>query len=298
MEPEPREDRVGGDDPQPDVRVVHPDPALREEHPVDEDDQPEQHGDRAAPEQEPGQDVQEDRHQDAGHDAGDAPRVGMPADLDGGHAPAGVEREQLLAVRGWVLLVLVEHHRDRDEAQRGVGIDRVAVRLDDVDRVRAGAPVRCRHRPFDVDHLRREVVVRATGRRPGQRQRLVEVGPWVVAGLGDHDRDAGAVRRGHRRVERVVLDVVDPDEAFHRPADVERLADARVGGVDEGDAVRGAHRDAVVTPALGQLGDPIERRPAELDGRAWCRSRRPCSRSRPRSRSQARARPRAGSRRA
>ena len=36
-QPEGREERVGGHDAEPDIRVVHPDPALGEEHPVDED---------------------------------------------------------------------------------------------------------------------------------------------------------------------------------------------------------------------------------------------------------------------
>ena len=36
--PERREQGVGGDDEQPDVDIVHPDPALDEEHPVDEDE--------------------------------------------------------------------------------------------------------------------------------------------------------------------------------------------------------------------------------------------------------------------
>ena len=42
----------------PDVDVVHPDPRLDEEHPVDEDEQPDQPGDEAAPEEDPGEQVE------------------------------------------------------------------------------------------------------------------------------------------------------------------------------------------------------------------------------------------------
>ena len=53
--------RVRGDDEQPDVDVVHPDPRLDEEHPVDEDEQPDQPGDEPAAEQDPRQQVEADR---------------------------------------------------------------------------------------------------------------------------------------------------------------------------------------------------------------------------------------------
>ena len=51
--------RVRGDDEDAGVDVVHRDPALHEEHPVEQREQPDQHGDGAPPEQDPGQQEQE-----------------------------------------------------------------------------------------------------------------------------------------------------------------------------------------------------------------------------------------------
>ena len=56
--PDRREDRVGGDDEQADVDIVHPDPGLDEEHPVGDDEQADEAGHEAAPEEDPGQEVQ------------------------------------------------------------------------------------------------------------------------------------------------------------------------------------------------------------------------------------------------
>ena len=154
--PERSEQRVRGEDAKRDVRVVHPDPGLDEEHPVDEGEDPDEDRDLSPPEQDPGQDVQQAGHRGAGEDAGDPPRERVLADLDADHLAARIEGQDLLAVVRRVALVRVHVDRDRVERQRRVGEDRarVAVGLDDVDR-RAG-PVGLDAE--DVDHLGRLVV--------------------------------------------------------------------------------------------------------------------------------------------
>ena len=262
VEPQRREDRVRGDDPQAHVRVVHADPALGEQHAVHERDHPDHDRDGAAPEQEPREDVHEQRHQDAGDHAGHAPRIGVPPDLDRSDLAAGVEGEQLLPIRGRVLLVLVQHHHRGHVGQGRVGVDRIRVRLDDVDRVRAYRAGRCRHRALDVDHSRGEVVVGTPG--PGTGQDVGAVDPRRCVALRDDDRELGAFLGRDGRVQRVVLDVVDTHDPADGAAHVQRLRDRARDELDERDPVGGGDGEPVVAHALGDLADAAHAGPAEL----------------------------------
>ena len=150
--PQRGEQRVGGDDEQPDVDVVHPDPRLDEEHPVDDDEQADQPGDQAPAEQDPGEQIDERRRQRPGDDPGQPPGEGVRPGVDRRGRPGAVEQEQLLAIRRWVHRVEVGPPGRRHEAVRQprIGVDRVAVRLDDVDGPRPGRG-RARREAEDVD---------------------------------------------------------------------------------------------------------------------------------------------------
>ena len=137
------EQRVGSDDEQPDVGVVHADPRLDEEHPVDQDEDGHEPGHEPSPEQDPREEVQADRHQDTGDDPGQAPGEGMRADVDGRGLPVGAEDQELLAIGGGVVGLDVHRPGGRLQAggELGVGVDRVrgwlAMGFDDVDGPRA-----------------------------------------------------------------------------------------------------------------------------------------------------------------
>ena len=68
--PDRGEDRVGRDDEQADVDVVHADPRLDEEHPVEDDEQRDEPRHEPPPEEDPRQQVEQGRRQGAGDDPG------------------------------------------------------------------------------------------------------------------------------------------------------------------------------------------------------------------------------------
>ena len=168
--PDHGEQDVGGHDAQPDVGVVHADPALREEHPVDRDQEAEDHGYLTPAEQDPGQEVEEHRHRDPGQDPGQTPGIRVLADVDRGDRPRGRKGEQLLPVGGRIALVDVEDQGRRTERQSGIRIDRSGVRFDHVHRRLARFGSTSEH----VDHLGREVVGDPAGVRAGQDEGGVE----------------------------------------------------------------------------------------------------------------------------
>ena len=136
-----------------------------------------QAGHEPALEQDAGEQVQADRHQRAGDHAGQPPGERVRTGLDRGRLAVGAEDEELLAVIGRVLRLGVERPGRGLEVGRQacVGIDRVAVRLDDVDRPPVGSrrigPGRRVGPPEDVDLLRGVVVG-----HPRARARAVDAG--------------------------------------------------------------------------------------------------------------------------
>ncbi len=194
--PDRREHGVGGHDPQPDVRVVHPDPGLDEEHPVGDGEDADEDADLSAPEQDPGQEVDEARHQGPGDDTGQAPGERVLADLDAGDRSVVAEREDLLAVGAGIGLGDVDRPGRRLERQAGIGEDGVGMRLDHVDRP-AGA---VRRRAEDMDHLG-GLVPGDPGADDRERQRPLEGGAVLrrIAADGD-DRDPSRIapRRSRR----------------------------------------------------------------------------------------------------
>ena len=134
---------------------------------------------------------------------GQAPGEGVLARVDGRRAPVGLEGEELLAVRARVALVLVQDDGRRLEGQRGVGIDGIRVRLDDVDA--RGAAVR--RRAEDVDHLGGEVVADPAARRAGQPERGLERGRSAGPGCRSPWRPSGPSSAVVRDVQPVLVEV-------------------------------------------------------------------------------------------
>ena len=96
--PDRREQGVGGDDEQAHVDVVHGDPGLDEEHPVDRNQDPDEDRHGSSPEQDPGQQVQQERRQGAGDDPREAPRKGVAANVDRGDRAVGRSHQERLAI--------------------------------------------------------------------------------------------------------------------------------------------------------------------------------------------------------
>ena len=142
--------RVGGDDEQADVDVVHADPRLDEEHPVGEDEQPDEAGDEAAPEEDPGEQVEQRRGQRPGDDARAAARRRRATRCRSPRTPRRASKtSSCWRSVGRVVGLKSARPGGRHEAVRqpGVGEDRVAVRLDDVDGPRPGRRSRPGARP-------------------------------------------------------------------------------------------------------------------------------------------------------
>ena len=167
----------------------------------------------------------------------------------------------------------------RDPGQRRVRVDRIAVRLDDVHRRSARRRRRGLgtlrgdqlDRAFDVDHPRRLVVVRAAGRRAGQLERLVDTGAGrrVVRGarlrLGQDDRrDPRALLGLDRRVDRVLVDVGDPDNALDRAVERDGVEDDPGRLVDEHQAAARADDEGIALVRVGELGHAGQARAGEL----------------------------------
>ena len=170
---------------------------------------------RPAPEQEPREDVQEERHQHARDDARHPPRERVPPDRRR-RRPARRRRRPGAAARSadgysWFSS---RHDRRGRERQPRVGVDRVGVGLDHVDRrvARSGPPRRgptvlAGRGALDVDRRGRR------RRRPGRRSSRAASAIWSMpAGprrLRDDRPDAWALGRLDGDVDRVVLDVRD-----------------------------------------------------------------------------------------
>ena len=93
LDPQPREQQVRREDEEPGVDVVHRDPALDEEHPVEQDEQPDEDPDLAAREQHPGEQEQDADGERAEDHARQAPREVVVPDVDGRGLALGAERE-------------------------------------------------------------------------------------------------------------------------------------------------------------------------------------------------------------
>ena len=136
---------------EPDVGVVHPDPRLDEEHPVDEGDDRDEDADRPAAEQDPGEQVQEARHRGAREDARQPPGELVVPDVDARDLAGRGERQDLLAVVG-----------------RGVAASSPSPRRTGRTGAAASANTACRGALDDVDRRGR--------RRPGVRPRT-----WTIS---------------------------------------------------------------------------------------------------------------------
>ena len=215
-QPERGEQGVGGHDEQADVDVVHRDPRLDEEHPVDEDEDGGDDRDLAAPEEDPGQQEDEAGHERAGDDPRDPPGEGVVAGVDRGERPVGGRDEDRLPVAARVIAVRVERPRLRREGQAGVGEDRVPVGLDDVDRRRRPVGVRPRtwtiwvgfveeHPPDLAGHPERLVEPRPVLRPvSGRRTIAIRSSPRVTYRLGlSTPVDRREVEGAGLRVDRV-----------------------------------------------------------------------------------------------
>ena len=187
--PDGREDRVGGDDEQPDVDVVHADPGLDEEHPVGDHEQADERGHEAAPEEDPRQQVEQGSGQGAGDDARQPPGEGVRPGVDRGHRAGVVEDQDLLPVGGGVVGVEIGAPGAGREpvGQTGVGVGGVAVRLDDIDRPRSSGGGHARREAEDVDHLAGRVIGDpGAGRRQWLETRDPDPGPSGRSWPGRH----------------------------------------------------------------------------------------------------------------
>ncbi len=182
----------------------------------------------------------------------------MAADVDRTVSPVRSQGEDLLAIGRRVARVRIHHDRRRREVKGRVGIDRIAVRLDDVDRGcrlgpssgRAGerraacarkGRVGCRSRAQRMDHLGCPVVRHP--RCPAGHLDRAGHCRSPVGGEG-HDRDRRPARGRDRHVELVGVNPGDQRHATRRSADRNRL-DRRAG--------RGREKDE---PAASGDGDP------------------------------------------
>ena len=206
--PQRSEQGVRGDDEQPDVDVVHGDPALDEEHPVDQDEEAGQHRHIAATEQGPDQEEDQARHQGPGHDPGQAPGEGVAAGVDRCQRPVRGRDQDGLAIAARMGRVGVEGPRPGRERQPRVGVDRVGVRLDDVDRV--ARAIRCRAE--QMDHAGR-LVVEHPADVAGNPERRRQVRARLAIRLADLDDRYPLVGEGH-----VHGRLVDPGHLGHAPS--------------------------------------------------------------------------------
>ncbi len=274
--PDRGEDGVGGDDEQPHVDVVHADPRLDEEHAVEEDEQADQSGHQPAPEQDPGEQVEQAEGQRAGDDPGQPPGEGVRSGVDRGRGAVVVEDEELLAVLGRVVGIEVGAPGGRNEAGRqpGVGEHGVAMGLDHVDGPRPTR--RCAGRETqDVDHLAGLVVgdERAEAR---QRVRPQSEGALVDGPLLRHispDGDDVVLRFGARPERRVHPGLVQPGDAgqaVRSSVERDRRDDRGPFRVDEGDPVGGRDGDPVdridVDPGQRPIGDGRVERGPDVSG--------------------------------
>jgi hypothetical protein len=113
-EPERGEDRVCRDDPEAHVRVVHADPLWRRAS-VDEDDDPEQDRHRAAAEEQPRETYRNRAISTPAITPGTRQAYACRPISTEATPPPALNAQELLAIGGWVLLVLVEDHDRGDD---------------------------------------------------------------------------------------------------------------------------------------------------------------------------------------
>jgi hypothetical protein len=129
---------------------------LDEEHALDDGQTADGDGDAPPLEEDAGQQIEARSHQHARDHARQPPRERVRTDIDRGGGAGAIQHEQLLAVVGLVLGLGVHGHSHGFETsrERGIRIDRVGMRLDDVD-----GPTGVSRRPAeDVDLLAGGVV--------------------------------------------------------------------------------------------------------------------------------------------
>ena len=273
--PEGGEQRVRRDDEQPDVDVVHADPRLDEEHPVGDDEERQQAGHEPAPEEDPGEQVEQPGRQGTGDDAGEPPREGMGPDVDRGRRATPRKDQQLLAIHGRIVRLDVRGPGRRHESvgQARVGVDGVAMRLHDVDgpsgrrrarRRRRGASRRrgaARREPQDVDLLAGWVV---NDLGAGCRERVTTKVRRPSLGAVAPDRDdlvPGIRSRAGRDVQFRVVEASHKRQAVGAATEWSRAHLRDAGRIDEGDAF--ARRDRYP----GDVVDADARQPAVRDRR-------------------------------
>ena len=175
-----------------------------------------------------------------------------PASIDA-MVPGSVEDQDLLAIRRRVVGVEIGAPGGRREpvGQARVGEDRVAVRLDDVDRPRSGVGRHARRETEDVDHLAGRVIGDPCA---GRRQRLeTEPGPAVdraVLGRVATDRDDVVARLLRPAGRRIQLRVCRDRSTIARPC-----APPSSGMVDR----RAAPSGAMNSTPFGRDRDPRHR---------------------------------------
>ncbi len=181
---------------------------------------------RRRSEQDPDEQVDERRGDRPGDDAREPPCECVRPRVDRRGRAVTVEHEDLLPVLGRIGRVEVGAPGRRLEAlgQARVGEDRVAVRLDDVDRPRPGAG-RIRRLAEDVDHLAGLV---EDDQPAGPRQRVVALVDRAVLRriAADDDHVVARVRRvAGRRVQLVVVDAGHEREAVGAAIEPHRVDD-------------------------------------------------------------------------
>ena len=199
--PDRREQGDRRDDEERRVRVVHRDPLLDEEHPVEQAEDPREDRHRAAAEQDSRQQEQQPGHERARDHARKSPGERVLADVDRGGLAIAAEHEQLLAVRGRLVDVDVRRPRGGLERQARVGEDAVPPRLHRVD-----GPARAVRRASERMHDLARIVDGDPADRGRHPDGLVDGRRGAVGGEPDRGERLPRRRVDHRRVESVNLD--------------------------------------------------------------------------------------------
>ena len=183
------EEGRGDDDERRHVRVVHGDARVGERHPFDQDEHRGDDRDTPAPEQDAREQIDGARHERAHDHTGEAPCQRVRADVDAGDRSSGRQRQQVLAIVGRTLRLIVEDERRRVEGEPCIGEDRVGMRLDDVHRL--ATPVG--RLAEGMDEVARSV--------PGQRRDRTRASPACSGRRGRHRAPgwSGASSRPTRR---------------------------------------------------------------------------------------------------
>ena len=198
--PDRGEQGDGRDDEERRVRVVHPDPLLDEEHPVQQAEDAGQDRHRPPPKQDPGKEEEEAGHQRARDDARQPPRERVLADRDAGGLPVRGEHEELFSVGGGKVRVDVRRPGGRREWEARVGEDAVPPRLHGVD-----GPCRPVRRPAQrVDDLAGRIHGHPAD-RAGHPDGLVDDRGRPIGRQADRGKRASGRRVEHWRIEPIHL---------------------------------------------------------------------------------------------